>query len=938
MSAKDQIRQKLDELMGTGWDGVKNPLHYSDPKVCRCFLLGLCPHDALAGTKMSMGACSKIHNYALKADYESSSKTCRSNQHRFYELTVLTYLQKVIRSCEIMDRAKKGRLTRCQSNSRNGRISDKEAELKAYGELVDKKLVEAEELGSKGKVQEALAVIRDVERLKRRRTRIEMYLDRRPNEPVKEQKQNICEECQLCIGLDDNEQRIANHSSGRLHNALLDMRRKISELANNLEKAQVPGDWARFEVSQQQQQPLPMRLSSRLDLASTRAHSYSPRSSSSRERRGRSRSRSRSRRRSYSSDSYSSYCSSRSRSGSRYRSRSRSRRYSDSRSRSRSRSRGKSRSRSSCRSCSRSTSSRHGHRHSRSRSYSRSYTRSRSNSSGRSHCSGSHCRSRSRSRSGRRASRSRSRSHLSVYRDRRHHRGDQSHLSRSPGRSVSSKQDKEERKVADGSHGPKSDTKELNVKDDSKLSSASKDGGQEVAVVKGYSGPSGPSAKDSAENAVARNDNTVGSGQQTLATCYPNIRGHRLTSVKSNTTLEDTARTKAAETPANLGAVGETKSVEVTRAPVEQLKTEKSKAPPTPEGSKASSSTKAKPRTSGENKMAAKRKNPCSKTKVLCVRENHRLSAIKKHVINFATLKLFCASQGLRKQMKKEQSGEQNLTTDETVTELPTSVQPPNDRATSQAHSEAVQPAETETTQSLVCSDREGTRTTGQEGRKSRKQISKQDTSTASISSGKYQASAESLAEATPKVAKKKKRKQPPPTKPTPRNYRGSECSETSSSSVETSKPKKKPTKKPKQSVPKSTKADASKTTRKPPRRLLNSPSADESECSSSSCQSPPPKRAKAKGGKRSRRSPVTPTGSSKRRGDASTKASKKKKANAKKRHKSSPVKKASAKTSSRRQASSSDTSSESDSEDRKTRRRVKLVKKVKKVKRKKCK
>ncbi|KAK8757953.1 hypothetical protein V5799_004417 [Amblyomma americanum] len=156
----------------------------------------------------------------------------------------------VIRSCEIMDRAKKGRLTRCQSNSRNGRISDKEAELKAYGELVDKKLVEAEELGSRGKVQEALAVIRDVERLKRRRTRIEMYLDRRPNEPVKEQKQNICEECQLCIGLDDNEQRIANHSSGRLHNALLDMRRKISELANNLEKAQVPGDWARFEGSQ----------------------------------------------------------------------------------------------------------------------------------------------------------------------------------------------------------------------------------------------------------------------------------------------------------------------------------------------------------------------------------------------------------------------------------------------------------------------------------------------------------------------------------------------------------------------------------------------------------------------------------------------------------------------------------------------------------------
>ncbi|KAH9363492.1 hypothetical protein HPB48_005975 [Haemaphysalis longicornis] len=243
MSAKDQIRQQLDELMGTGWDGAKNTIHYSDPKVCRCFLLGLCPHEALAGTKMAMGSCSKIHNYALKADFENSSKTCRSNQHRFYELTVLTYLQKVIRSCEILDRAKKGRLTRCQSAAWNGRISDKEAEMKAYGDLVDKKLIEAEELGSQGKVTEALAVIKEVERLKRRRSRIERYLDRKPNEPAKEQKQNICEECQLCIGLDDNEQRVANHSSGRLHNSILAIRKKIAELASSLESAQLPGDW-----------------------------------------------------------------------------------------------------------------------------------------------------------------------------------------------------------------------------------------------------------------------------------------------------------------------------------------------------------------------------------------------------------------------------------------------------------------------------------------------------------------------------------------------------------------------------------------------------------------------------------------------------------------------------------------------------------------------
>ncbi|KAH7980803.1 hypothetical protein HPB49_019330 [Dermacentor silvarum] len=94
-TAKDRVRQTLDEFMGTGWDGVKNSLQYSDPKVCRCFLLGLSPHDALAGTKISMGACSKGHNYALKADFENSSRMYRLGQHRFYDLMVLTYLQKV---------------------------------------------------------------------------------------------------------------------------------------------------------------------------------------------------------------------------------------------------------------------------------------------------------------------------------------------------------------------------------------------------------------------------------------------------------------------------------------------------------------------------------------------------------------------------------------------------------------------------------------------------------------------------------------------------------------------------------------------------------------------------------------------------------------------------------------------------------------------------
>ncbi|KAH6945547.1 hypothetical protein HPB50_008923 [Hyalomma asiaticum] len=169
-------------------------------------------------------------------------------QHRFYDRTVVTFLQKVIRSFEILELSEEGRLTLCQTTACNNRHGDKEATLKSNSDLVEKKLVE-DELGNKGTVQEALTVIKEVKRLKRGPNRLERMLHRKPNEPVKVQKHNICEECQLCIGLDDNEQRIANHGSGRLQH--YDTRRNIAELAASRETSQMPGDWSRLDVAQQ---------------------------------------------------------------------------------------------------------------------------------------------------------------------------------------------------------------------------------------------------------------------------------------------------------------------------------------------------------------------------------------------------------------------------------------------------------------------------------------------------------------------------------------------------------------------------------------------------------------------------------------------------------------------------------------------------------------
>lgn len=44
-------------------------LKFTDPRVCRPFLVGHCPHDLFSSTKFELGPCRNQHNERLKADY-----------------------------------------------------------------------------------------------------------------------------------------------------------------------------------------------------------------------------------------------------------------------------------------------------------------------------------------------------------------------------------------------------------------------------------------------------------------------------------------------------------------------------------------------------------------------------------------------------------------------------------------------------------------------------------------------------------------------------------------------------------------------------------------------------------------------------------------------------------------------------------------------------
>ncbi|MCJ8748206.1 hypothetical protein PDJAM_G00162060 [Pangasius djambal] len=180
MSAQAQMRAMLDQLMGTGRDGdtMRQRIKFTDERVCKSHLLESCPHDILSGTRMDLGECLKVHDLALRADYEIASK----HQEYFFELDAAEHLQSFIADCD--------RRT----------------------ELAKKRLAETQEEIS------AEVAAKDI------------YRNSMPASSFQQQKLRVCEVCSAYLGLHDNDRRLADHFGGKLHLGFIEIREKLEKL------------------------------------------------------------------------------------------------------------------------------------------------------------------------------------------------------------------------------------------------------------------------------------------------------------------------------------------------------------------------------------------------------------------------------------------------------------------------------------------------------------------------------------------------------------------------------------------------------------------------------------------------------------------------------------------------------------------------------------
>ncbi|XP_045448622.1 putative RNA-binding protein Luc7-like 2 [Melitaea cinxia] len=234
MSAHEQMRAMLDQLMGTARNGEtdRHGVKFYDDTVCKSFLLQCCPHEILSSTRMDLGECPKIHDLALRADYELASKT----KDYFYDIDATEHLEAFIADCDRRTTAAKQRLAETQEEL-SAEVTEKANAVHELAEQIGQKLARAEALGEEGMVEESVKLLGEIEELRKKKAVAEQeYRNSMPASSYQQQKLRVCEVCSAYLGIHDNDRRLADHFGGKLHLGFITIREKLAELKKTVEK------------------------------------------------------------------------------------------------------------------------------------------------------------------------------------------------------------------------------------------------------------------------------------------------------------------------------------------------------------------------------------------------------------------------------------------------------------------------------------------------------------------------------------------------------------------------------------------------------------------------------------------------------------------------------------------------------------------------------
>jgi len=179
-----------------------------------------------------LGECPKIHDLALRADYQQAAKS----KDCFYDVEATEHLRAFIEDCDRRTELAKKRLAETQEEL-SAEVSSKAEKVHELSETIGKKLAQAEEAGAEGQVEESIKFMEDVEDVRKKKVSAELeYRNSMPASSYQQQKLRVCEICSAYLGIHDNDRRLADHFGGKLHLGFIKIREKLDELLKSYEE------------------------------------------------------------------------------------------------------------------------------------------------------------------------------------------------------------------------------------------------------------------------------------------------------------------------------------------------------------------------------------------------------------------------------------------------------------------------------------------------------------------------------------------------------------------------------------------------------------------------------------------------------------------------------------------------------------------------------
>ncbi|KAK5113209.1 hypothetical protein LTR62_003545 [Meristemomyces frigidus] len=243
-------RRLLEQLMGdqllSAQPGPKQPaLTLTDPKVCRSYIAGSCPHDLFTNTKQDFGPCRNVHQPNLKEEYNNLPEEERKKLG--FEWDYQRDIGRHVNQCDGRIESSSKRLEKTVEE-----VRQTNALVKAIGEAqrtMEAGLLEVQILAEEGGVNIAVLEFQKLKHVKitKEEKERELRILSDTGGPSGHQKLQVCDVCGAYLSRLDNDRRLADHFFGKMHLGFATMRKELKRLEGELKGQRPPVNARRDE-------------------------------------------------------------------------------------------------------------------------------------------------------------------------------------------------------------------------------------------------------------------------------------------------------------------------------------------------------------------------------------------------------------------------------------------------------------------------------------------------------------------------------------------------------------------------------------------------------------------------------------------------------------------------------------------------------------------